>query len=251
MEQHVQDEQGLRYDKRFGKNTLGTGIALLVLVLSLAVLAAWWLWNKGDSEADHYRFGMEQVGTRGTGSSGGPATPQTINPLQLGKLDSLGNFMYETGDMVNIELADGTSMRVGSRSTEKKLYDFLFDANNVVDTVDKTKGWISLDRVFFATGSSTLTETSQAQVNNLAGILKQFPGATIKLGGYTDNTGDSSANLRISQSRANAVMAALKTAGVANGLEAEGYGPQHPLADNATAEGKAMNRRVDVRVTKK
>jgi K(+)-stimulated pyrophosphate-energized sodium pump len=72
----------------------------------------------------------------------------------------------------------------------------------------------------------------------------------VKIGGYTDNSGDPAANLRLSQARADSVMNELRTMGVGGDrLEAEGYGDQHPIADNATADGRAKNRRVAVRVT--
>jgi OmpA-OmpF porin, OOP family len=74
----------------------------------------------------------------------------------------------------------------------------------------------------------------------------------IKLGGYTDNTGDSVNNVKLSQQRAEAAKAELVSRGIdAKRLSAEGYGPMHPVADNATEEGRARNRRIDVRVTKK
>jgi outer membrane protein OmpA-like peptidoglycan-associated protein len=75
---------------------------------------------------------------------------------------------------------------------------------------------------------------------------------TIKLGGYTDNTGDPEANLKLSQQRAETVMADLVKLGVdANRLKAEGYGQEHSVADNSTEEGRAKNRRIDLSVTSK
>ena len=72
----------------------------------------------------------------------------------------------------------------------------------------------------------------------------------LKIGGYTDNSGDAAANLRLSQARAETVMNELVTMGVARSrIEAEGYGDQHPIADNATQEGRARNRRVALRAT--
>jgi len=74
----------------------------------------------------------------------------------------------------------------------------------------------------------------------------------IKIGGYTDNVGDPQANLKLSQERADAVMADLVKLGVDPGrLKAEGYGQEHPIADNSTQEGRAKNRRIDLRVTSK
>jgi outer membrane protein OmpA-like peptidoglycan-associated protein len=72
------------------------------------------------------------------------------------------------------------------------------------------------------------------------------------LGGYTDNVGKPEANVALSQSRAESVKGQLVKMGIAaTRLAAEGYGEQHPVADNTTAEGRAQNRRIDIRVTKK
>jgi len=74
----------------------------------------------------------------------------------------------------------------------------------------------------------------------------------LKFGGYTDNIGDPQANLALSKERAEAVMAEIVKLGIdSSRLEAEGYGDQFPVADNATEEGRQKNRRVDCRVTKK
>jgi outer membrane protein OmpA-like peptidoglycan-associated protein len=82
--------------------------------------------------------------------------------------------------------------------------------------------------------------------------LKAYPNVKIKIGGYTDNTGDSAANLKLSQDRADNVKAELIQLGVApNRVEAQGYGEEHPVADNSTEEGRQKNRRISMRVTQK
>ena len=74
----------------------------------------------------------------------------------------------------------------------------------------------------------------------------------MKLGGYTDNTGKAASNLKLSQDRANSVRVELEKMGISKDrLEAEGYGQAHPVASNDTEEGRAQNRRISIRVTKK
>ncbi|MBC8083858.1 MAG: OmpA family protein, partial [Hymenobacter sp.] len=182
-------------------------------------------------------------------SAGSPAT----SAAATGRYDEAsGNYIYETGSPAELKLTDGTMLSVGANSTESRLYNFLNDASVSVNETDKTQGWISLDRLYFATGKATLTAESQAQLGNLASILKAFPNAAIKLGGYTDNTGKAEANLTLSADRANTAMQALTGMGIAaNRVQAEGYGQEHPLAGNDTPEGRARNRRIDVRVTRK
>ncbi len=118
--------------------------------------------------------------------------------------------------------------------------------------VDKTT-WFNFDRLTFATGSAQLDmEKSRDQLVNIAEILKAFPKAKLKIGGYTDNVGDAAANQKLSAERAANVKVAIEGLGIAGDrLEAEGYGQEHPVASNDNEEGRAQNRRIAVRVTEK
>jgi K(+)-stimulated pyrophosphate-energized sodium pump len=90
------------------------------------------------------------------------------------------------------------------------------------------------------------------QVREAAELLKANPGVNVTISGYTDNVGDPEANLKLSQDRATNVMKALEGLGVApNRLEATGYGQEHPVADNSTEAGRALNRRITLQVTQK
>lgn len=167
-----------------------------------------------------------------------------------GSVDSLGNFIYDEGEMVAIALPTDT-LNVGKFSTEYKLYTFLADSTATIDTTNGN--WFDFTNVRFKTGSSVMTDSSVNQLKNLVSIIKAFPNSKFKIGGYTDNTGDSTANVALSQKRADAVSSSIKTLGVSGAqiTGAEGYGPLHPVGDNTTTEGKAMNRRVSVNVKAK
>lgn len=148
----------------------------------------------------------------------------------------------------SLSLPGGGTLQAAADGVESKLLGFINDANAVIDK----KTWFDFDRLNFETGSANLTADSKAQVDNIAAILKAHPSTRIKIGGYTDNTGDAEANLKLSDARAKAVTAALEATGIAaDRLEAEGYGDQHPIADNATADGRAKNRRIAVSVRAK
>lgn len=170
-----------------------------------------------------------------------------------GEYDPASNrFVYDLGDAKEIELADGTKLTVGSNSTEWKLYDFITnDSQQVSD--DKTQGWFTMDRVYFETNSNNLDAESREQLDNIVAILKAYPEAQAKFGGYTDNSGSDDINIPLSDKRAKAVMADVVNSGIdASRLAAEGYGPQHPVCPaNDTDACKAQNRRVDIRVTSK
>jgi K(+)-stimulated pyrophosphate-energized sodium pump len=168
------------------------------------------------------------------------------------KLDAEGNYIYDLGQNTSFKLPSGQEIKVGELSSEFKLFSLLSNPEVLID-IDKSKGWISLDRTYFVSGKSELTESSKEQVANIAAILKAYPAARVKLGGYTDNTGAVALNNKISAERAAFVKEQLEKAGVPAGtIVAEGYGPEHPICPaNDTDECKAQNRRVDIRVTVK
>lgn len=147
-------------------------------------------------------------------------------------------------------LATGFEVKGQATGVESGLIAFLDDAAR---PVDKTT-WFDFDRLTFASGSVALDmEKSKDQLTNIVEILKAYPAAKLKIGGYTDNDGPAAANKKISQQRADAVVKALVDLGVAGDrLEAEGYGPEFPVCPaNDTPECKAKNRRIAVRVSAK
>jgi len=104
----------------------------------------------------------------------------------------------------------------------------------------------ALDPITFQTGSPDLTPESATTITEIARILTENPTARIEVGGHTDSDGEPEANLLLSQTRADAVVAALVGAGVEpERLVAVGYGPELPIASNETGEGKARNRRIE------
>ena len=152
------------------------------------------------------------------------------------------------GNMMKVTLPDGVEMNVPEKGVEYSLINWLNDASKVVD---KTT-WFNFDRILFETGKTTLNEASKEQIANIAAVLKAYPNVNIKIGGYTDNVGDAAKNKALSAARAKTVMSALVGLGIeSKRLESEGYGQEHPVASNDTAEGRELNRRVAIRVTKK
>lgn len=102
--------------------------------------------------------------------------------------------------------------------------------------------------IFFESKSDKLSSKSYEPLNEVVGILKANPLLDLQIEGYTDNTGSPSYNIILSERRANAVKSYLTSHGIdADRLKAAGYGPNKPIADNKTAEGKAKNRRVELK----
>jgi outer membrane protein OmpA-like peptidoglycan-associated protein len=154
----------------------------------------------------------------------------------------------KVGDFFETTLSSGFAIKGAKDGIENKLIVFIQDTGKAVDETI----WFSMDGITFDTDKATLTPESTVQVTNIAEILKAFPNVKIKIGGYTDNTGDANHNLTLSGERANTVKNALVAAGIdASRLEAKGYGSEHPVATNETEEGRQQNRRIDVQVTAK
>jgi len=161
---------------------------------------------------------------------------------------AVGGTARDLGAMVKRALPGGVTLDIPERGIESKLVAFIEDTSRPVN--DTT--WFEFDRLNFASGSATILPESQEQLDNIAAVLKAYPTVNAKIGGYTDNTGDPAANQELSQARAESVLQALTTKGIAaKRLEAEGYGDKHPAGDNATPEGRAKNRRIALRVTAK
>ena len=112
----------------------------------------------------------------------------------------------------------------------------------------KSKGHATVYGIYFDTGQSEVKPESQAALQEVAKLLASDPGLKLLVVGHTDSVGHIEANMRLSQSRAEAVVQALtKSHGVAaTRLKAQGAGPIAPLVTNRTEEGRAKNRRVEL-----
>ena len=99
----------------------------------------------------------------------------------------------------------------------------------------------------FAFDKSDLTPEGRAKVRGAAATLNEYPDRRVEVNGYTDSIGSDAYNQRLSERRANTVQQALIEDGVsARRITAGGYGKTNPVASNATAEGRAQNRRVEI-----
>ena len=106
-----------------------------------------------------------------------------------------------------------------------------------------------LDDCNFETGKATLQPESYTVLDELVAYLNRKDDEKIELGGHTDNVGSAASNLKLSLDRANTVRAYLLTKGIdPDRVTAKGYGFSQPIADNKTEEGRALNRRTEVKI---
>jgi len=188
---------------------------------------------------------------RGRNRTKDDVTKQTTEVKESikGDLNDAGDWVYDLGATMKKKLLDGNELEIGVNSVEFKLLNFIEDAGLPIDKAT----WFSLDRLYFESGSSTLKSASKDQLDRIDAIMKAYPAVKLKIGGYTDNTGSDVVNMALSSERAEAAKIELIKRGVAaDRLESEGYGSQYPVCPaNDTPACKAMNRRIDVRVTAK
>jgi OOP family OmpA-OmpF porin len=234
----------------------GGGFLKWLIPLLIIIIGAWWIMGRSGCNkptvgnvTDSLSSKVDSLGSKmDSAGSAMKAGAAAVTSTVAGKLNEAGDFVRDLGAKISKKLPDGTEISIGENSVESRLISFIEDKNK---PVDKTT-WFTFDRLYFETGKSTLKAESQEQLKNMVAILKAYPDVNLKLGGYTDNTGDAAINKKISNERANAAMLELVKLGVdPKRLEAEGYGAEHPIASNDTADGKAQNRRIDIRVTKK
>lgn len=149
-----------------------------------------------------------------------------------------------------VKLVNGVEIDAYKGGVEDRLVTCINDAA----CVPGKDLWFDFDDINFDLGSSTITAESQRQVKNIAEILKAYPTLKLKIGGYTDKTGDAAANKKLSQERADNVTAAIVAAGgnAAQMEKAEGYGSEFAkFAADAPDEERKADRRISVSVRAK
>lgn len=150
---------------------------------------------------------------------------------------------------------NGTSLKGYRGGMEDQMISFLKSGgySDAKDDAALKNKWYDFDHVNFKIGIANRLEAgSESQLQNLVAILKAFPEAKIKIGGYTDKTGDESKNLKLSKERANYIKNWLSQQGVASQVvSADGYGSEFATVDaTASNDERAIDRRMSVRFTK-
>lgn len=132
---------------------------------------------------------------------------------------------------------------------EKLLRDRLANTQVEVSRVGDQIKLVMPENITFPTNSAELSAAATSSLTSVAEVLAKYTDTTITVGGYTDSSGNDRINIPLSQRRAQAVAGFLTARGVvANRVSAVGYGAANPVASNATAEGKAKNRRVEITI---
>jgi outer membrane protein OmpA-like peptidoglycan-associated protein len=123
--------------------------------------------------------------------------------------------------------------------------------NTILQTRDTARGLIvNMSDVLFDTGQYTLRPGAREKLAKVSGIILAHPGLQIEVDGHTDSVGGDDYNMKLSENRANAVRSYLVAQGIsADAVTSKGFGKTEPVADNGTATGRQMNRRVELVVS--
>jgi OOP family OmpA-OmpF porin len=132
-------------------------------------------------------------------------------------------------------------------------YDERFDPVAMQPTPARCEAWIAeilaRQKITFPAGSTNVAPGAGRVLDEIADVLRQCGRLDLEVAGHTDSQGNLDTNMRLSQQRAEAVIAALLARGVpVSSIVAKGYGPEFPIADNGTAAGREINRRIEFRL---
>jgi OmpA-OmpF porin, OOP family len=144
-----------------------------------------------------------------------------------------------------LSLPGGRAVEVPHGSIGEQLYKFLSGNEPAPRT-------FTFDYLNFNTADPVYTASSQPTMDAMTAILMAYPGAMVRIEGFTDSEGDDTMNQNLSEGRAQTVAKALIAGGVEPArVTAAGYGEARPIADNESEAGRAKNRRVELVVTQK
>src|SRR3984957_17969478 len=137
------------------------------------------------------------------------------------------------------------------RQKEAMRARLLAQLNQVLQTRDTARGLIvSMPDVLFDFNKYTLKPEARERLARISGIVLAYPDLKLQIEGYTDSIGTDEYNLELSQKRADGVRAYLISSSVPpDHVNAQGFGKADPVADNSTAAGRKLNRRVDMIVS--
>jgi len=149
------------------------------------------------------------------------------------------------------EAAETQRARSEQMAAEEARTDLRNRLNAVLPTRETERGLVSeIGGVQFATGTANLNSAARESLANFAGVVVSYPQLRYNVEGHTDNTGSAAKNEELSLKRAIAVRDYLIAKGVpASATDVAGLGASTPIADNATADGRARNRRVEIVVS--
>lgn len=221
-------------------NSNGMNLLKWLIPLALLLLIGGYLLKKCSSEDNNTPVGTEN-------------STDTINTQNDGMTVNEYDGTNNTRLQEDVDL-NGTKLKAYHGGLEGQIVNYLKSGDyDKADDASLKDTWYTFDNVNFKMGSSNELEAgSEVQLENLVAILKAFPTAKIKIGGYTDKVGDPAKNKKLSQDRADYIKEWLNKAGVGSQvISAEGYGSEFATVPaEASNEERAVDRKMAIRFTK-
>lgn len=163
--------------------------------------------------------------------------------IQADQLHKTRGELAKTQDQLSKEKA-------AREKAEKEAAQAMADLKRIADVKNESRGMVITlsGSVLFPTNESTLLPAAMVKLNEVAdALIKGNPDSNITIEGHTDSQGQRQYNMDLSQKRAESVKAQLVSRGVAaDRIKTVGVGPDRPIADNKSADGRANNRRVEI-----
>lgn len=179
------------------------------------------------------------------------ATKQIISTVQT---NETGNYLITLPvgkDYVFNVARKGYLFYSGNYSLKLKAPDSTYQKDIPLLPIDVNAA-VVLRNIFFDTKKFELKPQSTIELDRVVELLQDNPAVKIQIEGHTDNVGTAADNQKLSDARAKSVVAYLITKGIrADRLTAKGFGPTKPIADNKAEEGRAQNRRTELKITAK
>lgn len=191
------------------------------------------------------------VGTVAAPSNWNEYVSRLINPnlklVSRGQLKVEGSNVSLRGDVANEEqrqqIAGDIAASLNSTYTVNNGLRVAVSEQGVLDAA------LANRIIEFESGKATLTESGMTVLDQMSAAMQKLKGVKVEVIGHTDNAGSRAGNLSLSQARAEAVKAYIVGKGIAEEtIAVSGEGPDRPVADNRTPEGKARNRRIEFKV---
>ncbi|QOY96621.1 OmpA family protein [Massilia sp. UMI-21] len=191
------------------------------------------------------------VGTVAAPANWNEYVARLINPdlklIKSGQLKVDGSHVSLRGDVANEEqrqkIAGNIAASLNPTYTVNNGLRVAASQQSVLDAA-------LADRIIeFESGKAALTEAGMQVLDQMSAAMQKLEGSKVEVIGHTDNAGSRAGNLSLSQARAEAVKAYIVAKGIpAESIAVSGEGPDRPVADNRTPEGKARNRRIEFKV---
>ncbi|GAA5101856.1 hypothetical protein GCM10023210_42220 [Chryseobacterium ginsengisoli] len=224
-------------------NDGGGSIWKWLLPLLLLIAVSYFIWKQCEKK---------ETTTTTSVTDSGKVVTDTANAVS--PADTMATTVTTTKVDENIDL-NGVTLKGYKGGMEDQMITFLKSGGykNAKDDAALKDTWYNFDHVNFKLGSASELEAgSEGQLQNLIAILKAFPETKVKIGGYTDKTGDEAKNQKLSADRANFIKSWLDKQGVgAQVAGADGYGSKFATVDAKASDAeRAVDRKMAVRFTK-